>query len=63
VFRISSNSIRSGASRSGFTDRIELPWWLFVACGALTLVVALVVVLVQTLRVARSGIVEALRQE
>jgi putative ABC transport system permease protein len=47
----------------GFTHHIALPWWLFIACGGMTLVLALAVVSVHTLRAASARPVQALRQE
>ena len=47
----------------GFARRIDLDWWMFVAAGAATLVVALVTVLVHAWTIAGIRPVTALRQE
>ena len=46
-----------------FAYHIEMPWWLFVASGAMAMVIALAVVLVHARRAARAHPIEALRYE
>jgi putative ABC transport system permease protein len=47
----------------GFAKRVDLEWWMFVAAGAATLVVAVAAVLVHTWRMAATRPVTALRYE
>jgi len=46
-----------------FAYHIEMPWWLFVACGATSLAIALAVVLAHAWRAARARAIYALRYE
>jgi ABC-type antimicrobial peptide transport system permease subunit len=46
-----------------FVYRTELPWWIFLLAGAVTLAIALVTVGIQTLRAALANPVKSLRNE
>jgi len=46
-----------------FAYRIHIPWWVFVLVGLLTLLITLIVVNIQSLRVARVNPVDVLKDE
>lgn len=48
---------------AGFVDRVDLPFWLFLAAGGAALFVASITVLYHALSVARASPATALRYE
>ena len=46
-----------------FAYRTTISWWVFVACGALLIVVAMITLSVQTIKTARANPVNSLRNE
>jgi putative ABC transport system permease protein len=47
----------------GFSYRTAMSWWIFAACGAGTLLIALAIMALRTVRAAISHPVTALRSE
>ena len=48
---------------SGYGHRIRLPWWVFVAAGAAVALIAIISVLYQSIKTARTNPAEALKKE
>lgn len=48
---------------SGFGHRIDLYWWIFLAAGAVVALIAIVSVLYQSIKTARTNPAEALKKE
>ena len=46
-----------------FAYRIDIPWWIFIAAAALTLIVALLTVSAQAIKAALMNPVKSLRTE
>jgi putative ABC transport system permease protein len=46
-----------------FAFRISFPWWVFIAAGTLTLVIAFLSISLQAIRAARGNPVKSLRDE
>jgi len=46
-----------------FAYRTPISWWVFVVCGALLIVVAMITLSVQTIKTARANPVKSLRNE
>jgi putative ABC transport system permease protein len=48
---------------SGYGHRINLHWWIFLAAGAVVALIAIVSVLYQSIKTARTNPAEALKKE
>ncbi|MBR3064875.1 MAG: hypothetical protein IKG90_04395, partial [Bacteroidales bacterium] len=48
---------------SGYGHRIGLHWWIFLAAGAVVALIAIVSVLYQSIKTARTNPAEALKKE
>ena len=48
---------------AGFAYRTDVPWWLFVAAGIITLLLALLTVATQTIKAANTDPIKSLRYE
>ena len=48
---------------SGFGHRISLHWWIFVVAGAVVALIAVISVLYQSIKTARTNPAEALKKE
>jgi putative ABC transport system permease protein len=48
---------------SGYGHRIGLHWWIFLAAGAIVALIAIVSVLYQSIKTARTNPAEALKKE